>query len=82
MGHSHCAGIVSESTGYGGRLQAVTGVEVGHLMDVSQASYLKVGWANWQAGWAYLTVYENMVTPQLIPVQQNGSFLFDGRLWQ
>jgi hypothetical protein len=40
MGHTHRAGIVSESTGYGGRLQAITGVEVGHLMDPAQAGYL------------------------------------------
>jgi hypothetical protein len=82
MGHTHRAGIVSESTGYGGKLQTVTEVEVGHLMDVSKATYLKSGYANWAAGFATITVAGKLVVPQLVPMAQDGSFVYEGRLWR
>jgi hypothetical protein len=81
MGHTHRAGIVSESTGYGGRLQTVTGVEVGHLMNVAKAGYLKSGWANWMCGFSTISVAGKLVIPQLVPMAQDGSFVYEGRLW-
>jgi predicted phosphodiesterase len=82
MGHTHRAGIVSESYGYEGKLTTLSGMEVGHMMDVSQAGYLKSGWANWQAGFAIITIAGECVTPELIPMQPDGSFVYGRRLWR
>ena len=43
MGHVHRMGVISEAVGYGGKLRTLTGVEVGHMMTVSKATYLKNG---------------------------------------
>jgi hypothetical protein len=67
-GHAHRQGVVSESTGYDGRLTSVTGVEAGHLMDVRKADYLKAGWANWAAGFAVLEL-----SGRLLPLNHGGS---------
>lgn len=82
MGHTHRAGIVSESTGYGGRLQTVTGIEVGHLMSVAKADYSKSGWANWMCGFSTITTAGKLVVPQIIPMAQDGIFVYEGRLWR
>lgn len=82
MGHTHRAGIVSESTGYGSKLQTVAGVEVGHLMNVAKVGYLKSGWANWMCGFCTITTAGKLVVPQLVPMAQDGSFVYEGRLWR
>jgi hypothetical protein len=46
-GHVHRQAVLSESTGFGGKLQTIMGVEAGHMMNVSRADYLKGGIANW-----------------------------------
>lgn len=73
-GHTHRLGIQHEHTGFNGRIQnRLYGVEVGHLMDLSQASYLNTGSANWQQGIAILYVDKNKVTPSIVPI--NGTSL-------
>lgn len=80
MGHTHRAGVISESYGYGGSLTRVlSGVEVGHLMDMRKAHYLKSGSANWQTAFAIFDVAKDVVTPQVIPVGRNGAFIVDGK---
>ncbi len=81
MGHTHRAGIVSESSGYGGKLQTVTGMEVGNLMSMAKATYLKSGAANWQSGFAVITIAGRCVTPELVPMQPDGAFAYAGRRW-
>src|SRR5690606_35968545 len=55
MGHTHRLGIGSHTSGYDGQItQQVTGFEVGHLMDMRQAGYLKMATANWQMGFGLL----------------------------
>ncbi|MGH3401055.1 MAG: hypothetical protein ACRDRJ_00805 [Streptosporangiaceae bacterium] len=78
-GHTHRAGIVSESTGYGGKLQTVTGMEVGHLMDIGKADYLRNGWANWQCTFAIVDISGRLVSPHVVPVAPDGSFIADRR---
>lgn len=56
-GHTHRAGYQHWSMGFNGRQTTVLhGVEVGHLMDLKQASYLKTGSANWRQAVAVATV--------------------------
>ena len=73
-GHTHRLGIQHEHTGFNGKIQnRLYGVEVGHLMDLSQASYLNTGSANWQQGVAILYVDKGKVTPSIVPI--NGTSL-------
>ena len=78
-GHTHRLGIQHEHSGYNGKIQnRLYGVEVGHLMDLSQASYLNTGSANWQQGIAILYKDKGKITPSVIPI--NGtSFVVEGK---
>ncbi|MGY2062662.1 hypothetical protein ACW9HQ_47915 [Nocardia gipuzkoensis] len=80
IGHTHRQGIVPLSTGFGGKVRVSTGFEVGHLMDMEQAQYLKGSSANWQLGFGLLTVDGKHVQPQQIPITDN-KFTVDGRVW-
>ncbi len=81
-GHVHRQGIVTESTGYGGKLQTITGIGVGHTMALSQATYLKGGLANWAAGFCVLEVSGSQVTPTLIPMRESGEFIYGSQIWR
>lgn len=79
-GHTHRAGIVPKSYGYGGAVHStVWGMEVGHLMDVSKATYLKGGSCDWQQGIGILRVSGDRVSPELVPIHPDGSFVVDGQ---
>lgn len=78
-GHSHRAGLVPKSYGYGGEVtKTLWGFEVGHLMSMEHATYLKGGHANWQSAFGILHVSGDRVHPELIPIQPDGSFCVDG----
>lgn len=82
-GHTHRAGMTSESTGYNGRVRnTLTGLEVGHFMDMTKADYLKKKGvaANWQQAFGILEIHGDKVYPRLVPVQ-NGCFSVDGVLY-
>lgn len=82
MGHTHRLGIISHTTGYGGKVQqTLTGVEVGNLMDQKLAGYLKGGTANWQRGFAELEIDGRTVTPSIVPITGN-RFAVDGKTWE
>ena len=78
-GHTHKLGIQHEHRGVNGRpTQQLFGVEVGNLMDLSKASYLKYGGANWQQGFAILYIHPKKgVTPVTVPIN-NKSFTVEG----
>lgn len=82
MGHTHRLAVKSASTGFGQRVTAqVTGLEVGHLMNMKQAHYLKGGTANWQQGFGLLTVDGTYVKPEIIPIHK-GRFTVDNHTWE
>jgi hypothetical protein len=79
-GHTHRAGMTSESTGYNGQIRnTLTGLEVGHFMDLTKADYLKKKGvaANWQQAFGILEVYGQRVYPRLVTVQ-DGCFSVNG----
>ncbi|MFF4706951.1 metallophosphoesterase [Streptomyces sp. NPDC001297] len=78
MGHTHRLAISPESHGFGGKLKTIYGFEVGHLMDVRKAGYLKNGPANWQRGFGLFYVGKYSATPHAIPVEDDGSFVIEG----
>ncbi|GAB4584445.1 metallophosphoesterase [Nocardia sp. IFM 10818] len=82
MGHTHRMGIASYTNGVGGVVdRTVTGMEVGNLMDMKKAQYLKGGTGNWQLGFGLLTVEGNHVKPELVPITA-GKFTVDGEVWK
>lgn len=76
-GHTHRAGVVSTTTGFGGKYNILTGMEVGHGMRLGAATYMKHT-PNWQVGFGLLWVDGQHVTPQLVTMDSACSFVFDG----
>lgn len=81
MGHTHRAGISHYTTGLEGKTSTITGVEVGHIMDPKQVTYLKGATGNWQQGIAELTIDGQTVSPRFIPVSA-GKILLDGKVYK
>lgn len=67
-GHTHRLGLQHETTGLNGKTKTIFGLEVGHLMDMKQASYLTSGIANWQQGIGILVENNRKVTPYAVPI--------------
>lgn len=79
-GHTHRIGIQHEHTGFNGSMNGkLYGVEVGHMMDLRKASYLKSGGANWQSGFGILYMDDQKrVTPSIV-VTNGRSFVVEGK---
>jgi hypothetical protein len=52
-------------------------MEVGHMMDMSKATYLPANAGNWQPAFGILYIDRNKVTPNLITVNDR-SFIVEG----
>lgn len=77
-GHTHKAGIQHWTTGFNAKdTKRLVGVEVGHLMDMRKADYLKGGHANWQKAFAILHIRKRKVTPNLVMFNDK-SFTVEG----
>lgn len=72
MGHTHRLGMISESSGPAARY-VLTGIETGHMMDVSKAGYISNGSPNWQAGFAAFEIDNDKVNQiRLVRVDNSG----------
>jgi predicted phosphodiesterase len=81
-GHTHRAGLLSYTFGYGGKeVKTVTGMEVGHLMNMRDAAYLQNATGNWQMAFGMLTVDKTHVKPEIVPISR-GRFTVDGETWE
>jgi hypothetical protein len=75
-------GIGSPTSGYGGNMsKTVTGMEVGNLMNMKLASYLKGGKGIWQQGFGLLPVEGQHVKPETVPITR-GCFTIERRTWR
>jgi predicted phosphodiesterase len=81
IGHTHRQGIKPQTFGYGGNQKVFWSMEVGNLMNMKLAHYLKGATANWQTGFALLTVEGTHVKPELVPII-GGRFTVDGSVWE
>lgn len=82
-GHTHRAGLIPHTESFNGRTRrTVWGMEVGNLMNQGLASYLKAGIANWQQAIGILTIDGKNVTPQLVPIHRDGSFIVNGKVYK
>jgi hypothetical protein len=81
-GHTHKLGLLHSNTSYNGKLtSSLYGFEVGNMMDLKQATYLRGGSANWQSGFGLLYIDRGKVTP--VPVPFNGnSFTVEGKTYK
>jgi hypothetical protein len=57
-------------------------MEVGCLMDFKHAKYIKGGLFTWQVGFGVLFVDGKKVTPSIVPMNMDGSFVFESRVWK
>lgn len=73
-GHTHRLGLQHDTSGLYGKNRTIFGLEVGHLMDIKQASYLMSGVANWQQGIGILMEKNRKVVPYAVPIV-NGDIL-------
>lgn len=81
MGHTHRLGIGRHTTGYDGKVvKTLTGMEVGNLMNMKLAGYLKGGTANWQQGFGLVYVDGNYVRAETVPIT-NRKFTVDGNVF-
>jgi hypothetical protein len=82
-GHTHRAGIQPFSEAHSGRVnRTLFGVEVGNLMDMGKAGYLKSGGANWQSAFGILHVDGRKVSPHIVFMRPDGSFVWEKREWK
>lgn len=80
MGHTHRLGLMGQSFGYDGNVQTIWGLEVGNLMDMKQAQYLKRATANWQQGFGILHQDGTHVRPEAVSIS-DGKFVVDGNVY-
>lgn len=81
IGHTHRQGIKPHTFGYDSNQKTYWSMEVGNLMNMRLAHYLRGATANWQSGFALLTVDGRHVKPELVPIV-GGRFSVDGRTWE
>lgn len=82
MGHTHRLAVGAHTYGHDGKItKQVFGMEVGNLMDMRLAHYLKQGVGNWQQGFGLLTVDGQYVKAETVPIIK-GRFSVDGNVWE
>lgn len=79
-GHTHTPLVVTTAIGAADRRENRWAMNVGHGMDMSQASYLKDGYATWAQAFGIVTHDGTNAMPELV-LAMNGSFVLDGRIW-
>lgn len=82
-GHTHRQAMKPETAAVAGKVvRTVWGVEVGNLMDMGSADYLKAGGANWQQGFAVLRIRNKRVQPFLVPIEGGQFITPDGKVYR
>lgn len=68
-GHTHRAGASAHTTSLNGRVtNTLHGVEVGHLMDLKKAHYMKAHSANWQQAVGYVSADGKKTAALVCPI--------------
>ncbi len=81
-GHTHKLGIQHEHMSVNHRMvRERFGFEVGNLMDLKSAHYLRAGHANWNQGFGILYVDKHRVTPVPVFIRPNGTFVVEGKTY-
>jgi len=81
-GHTHRMGLTHYTQAYRGSApKTIWGMELGNLMDYTNAKYIKAGLFTWQQGFGILHVDGTTVVPQIVPIINN-SFTVEGKTWK
>ena len=81
-GHTHRAGIGHFTTGHSGKITSrLVGMEVGHLMDMAKADYLKTGGAEWQQAFGVVRIRKGKVFPEVVMIH-DGAFCVNGIVYR
>lgn len=80
--HTHRQAIIPMSKNALGEANTKYAMEVGCLMDFSQAHFLRNGASNWTAGFGVIDISNNRVVPTIVQMSKTGSFLFEGHAWE
>src|SRR5690606_20379369 len=82
-GHTHRAGTVSTTIGLGPvNRRRITGMEVGHGMLESYATYIKSGAPNWQHAFGAFVVDRGRTYDHLVMMTPDNEFAWDGKIWR
>lgn len=81
-GHTHRAGTVSTTVGLPGHRRRITGMEIGHGMLEKHATYIKSSAPNWQRAFGVFVVEKGKTYDQLVMMNPDCSFMFDGKVWK
>jgi hypothetical protein len=79
-GHTHTPLLVTTAVGIGDSHVSRWAMNVGHGMDMKEASYLKDGYATWQQAFGLVHHDGGENFPELI-LSHNGKFVLDGQVW-
>lgn len=80
--NTHALGLQHDHSYMNGKIvRRLYGMEVGHMMDLSKAEYLKLGTANWNAGFGILYVHKDKTYPAVVPIIGK-SFVVEGQLYK
>lgn len=80
-GHTHRLGVRNHTTGYGGRLKTLSGMECGHVSDIRKATYLDDVSADWQQGFGLLYTNGSVTVPVPVPIMPGGKFIVEGKAY-
>lgn len=81
-GHTHRAGTVSTTVGMPGSRRRITGMEIGNGMLEKHATYIRSASPNWQKGFGILVVDKGRTYDQLVMMNADSSFTWDGKVWR
>jgi hypothetical protein len=84
QGHTHRLGLSAHSEAYKGNYGRILwGVEVGNLVDLSSSgmAYTR-GYAQWQPGFCVGYLEKGRFSPVLVPMNPDGSFIFEGKKYK
>ena len=80
-GHTHRLGMISSTGGWKNNESTLTGVEVGHMINLSRVDYLKEAAPNWQAGFA-VGYWEEDKYAFVNPIPVTNHFVVEGNVYE
>ena len=80
-GHTHRAGLTHYTQAVDGKTKISFGMEVGHMMDIKAAKYIKGGLFTWAQAFGLLTVVGDTVHPKIVFIVNN-SFEVNGKIFK
>lgn len=81
-GHTHRAGTISKTIGLPDTRRRITGMEIGHGMVETAASYVRHGSPNWQKGMGLFVVDRGRTYEHLVMMDSDSHFEWNGKTYK